>query len=120
MTLDDIRGDLHCHTTLSDGHNTLEEMVGGGAASAAARTWRSPTTPPRTGSATTSSRDALAARIEEVRALDRRTKGIKLLAGTEVNILPDGSLDYDDELLARARLGRRQRPHLVPDRAGRR
>ena len=33
----------------------------------------------------------------------------------EVNILPDGSLDYADEVLERARLGRRQRPHLVPD-----
>ena len=44
---------------------------------------------------------ALEARIEEVRALDKRTKGIKVLAGTEANILPDGSLDYEDELLAK-------------------
>ncbi len=30
-----------------------------------------------------------------------RSKGIKILAGSEVDILPDGSLDYDDELLAK-------------------
>jgi DNA polymerase (family 10) len=34
-----------------------------------------------------------------VRALDRRTRGLRLLAGTETNILPDGSLDYEDEVL---------------------
>ena len=51
----DLRGDLHMHTTLSDGRNSLEEMVAG-AASWATSTSRSPTTPPRTGSATTSRR----------------------------------------------------------------
>ena len=35
-------------------------------------------------------------------------RGFRLLAGSEVNILPDGSLDYDDELLGRARLGDRR------------
>ena len=35
-----------------------------------------------------------------MRAVDERLDGIELLAGSEVNILPDGSLDYDDELLA--------------------
>ena len=44
----------------------------------------------------------------------------RLLAGSEVNIGTDGSLDYDDELLERARLGGRQRPHLVPDLRARR
>ena len=45
--------------------------------------------------------EALAARIEEVHALNARLDDFELLAGTEVNILTDGSLDYDDELLAR-------------------
>src|SRR5207244_3538614 len=38
--------------------------------------------------------------IELVREADARIDGIRLLAGSEVNILPDGSLDYEDELLA--------------------
>ena len=44
--------------------------------------------------------DALRRRIEEVRELNETLpKGFRLLAGSEVNIMPDGSLDYDDELL---------------------
>ena len=43
--------------------------------------------------------EALEARIEEVAALNERMDGITILAGTESNILPDGSLDYPDELL---------------------
>ena len=46
-------------------------------------------------------------------ALNEQLDGFELLIGTETNILPDGSLDYPDELLARARLGDRLRPHLV-------
>ena len=45
--------------------------------------------------------EALEARIEEVAELNARLDGITILAGTEVNILPDGSLDYPDELLSR-------------------
>jgi DNA polymerase (family 10) len=45
--------------------------------------------------------EALEARIEEVAALNARLEGLTVLAGSEVNILPDGSLDYPDELLAR-------------------
>ena len=66
-------------------------------ASAATPTWRSPTTRPATGSATTSPPSAL------LRSGSRRSRacnagakrGFRLLAGSEVNILPDGSLDYD-------------------------
>jgi DNA polymerase (family 10) len=39
--------------------------------------------------------------IERVRALDAQLRGFDLLIGSEVNILPDGSLDYDDDLLSR-------------------
>ena len=52
VEISDIRGDLHCHTTLSDGRNSLEEMAEG-ARRAATATSPSPTTPPRTASATT-------------------------------------------------------------------
>jgi DNA polymerase (family 10) len=44
--------------------------------------------------------DQLLRQIELVREADAQIDGIKLLAGSEVNILPDGSLDYPDELLA--------------------
>jgi DNA polymerase (family X) len=45
--------------------------------------------------------DQLRARIDEIHALNERTKGFEVLIGTETNILPDGSPDYPDELLAR-------------------
>ena len=45
--------------------------------------------------------EALEARIEEIAALNERLDGFTVLAGTESNILPDGSLDYPDELLQR-------------------
>jgi len=100
VTRDHIRGDLHCHTTLSDGHNTLEEMVE--AARKLKYSYLAITDHSAShGFGNEVSPEALEARIEEVRALDKRTKGIKVLAGTEANILPDGSLDYGDDLLAK-------------------
>ena len=95
----DIRGDLHCHTVASDGRQTIEQMA------LAARergyeyiciTDHSAThgfgndVPP----------DMLREQIERVREVDARTEGIRVLIGTETNILPDGQPDYDDELLA--------------------
>ncbi len=44
--------------------------------------------------------EQLRRQIELVREANARLEGIELLAGSEVNVLPDGSLDYDDELLA--------------------
>ena len=96
IELSDIRGDLHMHTTLSDGHASVEEM-----ASAArelgydyvAITDHSAThgfgndVPPK----------ALLERVEEIRALP--DLGITVLAGTETNVLPDGSVDYADDVL---------------------
>ena len=94
----DIRGDLHMHTIASDGRNTIREMA------EAARdrgyeyiaiTDHSAThgfnndVPP----------DELERQLERVRELD--VDGITVLAGTEGNVLPDGSLDYEDDLLAR-------------------
>ena len=85
---------------MSDGTRDRRGDGAGGAASAASSTWRSPTTRPRTASATTSPSDPLRARIEEIRALNERLDGFELLIGTETNILPDGSPDYPDDLLA--------------------
>ena len=98
ITREDIRGDLHCHTTLSDGHNTLEEMAD--AARKRGYSYLAITDHSAShGFGNDVQPDALLARIQEVRALNRRIRGLKLLAGTETNILPDGSLDYEDEVL---------------------
>ena len=72
-------------------------------------TSRSPTTRRRTASASTSTPDALLAQIEAVRELNDRVEGIELLIGTETNVLPDGTVDYDDDAARAARLGRSPR-----------
>ncbi|MDQ3102697.1 MAG: DNA polymerase/3'-5' exonuclease PolX [Actinomycetota bacterium] len=99
VALDDIRGDLHCHTTLSDGKNTLEQMAE--AAIERGYSYLAVTDHSAThGFGNDVPADALRRRIEEVRELDATLpKAFRLLSGSEVNILPDGSLDYEDELL---------------------
>jgi DNA polymerase (family X) len=95
---EDIRGELHCHTTASDGRNTLSEMV----AAAAKRGYEYLAVTDHSAShgfGNDVQPDELRRQVERVRELDAATKGIRVLAGTEVNVLPDGSLDYDDELL---------------------
>jgi DNA polymerase (family 10) len=99
IELSDIRGDLHSHTTLSDGRNSMREMA------EAARdrgyeflaiTDHSAThgfgddVPP----------DELLRQIERVAKVNQEVEGITVLAGTETNILPEGRPDYDDDLLA--------------------
>ena len=96
---EDIRGDLHCHTTISDGHNTLEEMAE--AARARGYAYLALTDHSAShGFGNDVSAKRLLERIEEVRAFNSGRRGFRLLAGSEVNILPDGSLDYADDLLA--------------------
>jgi DNA polymerase (family 10) len=99
VTLEDIRGDLHCHTTLSDGKATLEEMAL--AARERGYEYLAITDHSAThGFGNEVSPDELLRQIERVHELNERLEGIELLAGSEVNILPDGSPDYADELLA--------------------
>ena len=98
VSIADVRGDLHCHTTLSDGKNTLEEMAE--AARERGYAYLAVTDHSAThGFGDDVQPDALRRRIEEVRELDATLDGFRLLAGSEVNVMPDGSLDYDDELL---------------------
>ena len=100
VTVDDIRGDLHCHTTLSDGRNSLDEM----AEQARRRGYAYLAVTDHSashgfGNHVTAKK--LAKRIEEIRAWNESApRGFRLLAGSEVNIGMDGSLDYRDELLA--------------------
>jgi DNA polymerase (family 10) len=99
VAMEDIRGDLHCHTTISDGHNSLEEMAE--AARARGYAYLAITDHSAShgfGNHVTAKR--LRKRIEEVRAFNSGRRGFRLLAGSEVNVLPDGSLDYANDLLA--------------------
>jgi DNA polymerase (family X) len=96
----DIRGDLHCHTTLSDGRNSLEEMAE--AARSRGYAYLAITDHSAShGFGNDVSAKQLANRIEEIRAWNESApRGFRLLAGSEVNIGIDGSPDYPDELLA--------------------
>jgi DNA polymerase (family 10) len=95
----DIRGDLHCHTTLSDGRNSLDEMAN--AARARGYAYLAVTDHSAShGFGNHVTADQLAERIEEIRRWNETApRGFRLLAGSEVNIGTDGGLDYPDELL---------------------
>jgi DNA polymerase (family 10) len=99
IELQDIRGDLHSHTTASDGKNSIEEM--GLAARERGYEYLAITDHSAShGFGDEVSPEQLHRQIELVHEANTRLDGIELLAGSEVNILPDGSLDYADELLA--------------------
>ncbi len=98
IELTDIRGDLHSHTIASDGHNTIEEM----AIAARERGYEYLAITDHSAShgfGNDVSPAQLRRQIELVHEADARVDGIELMAGSEVNILPDGSLDYEDDLL---------------------
>jgi DNA polymerase (family 10) len=98
IEIEDIRGDLHCHTVASDGRNTIEEM----ALAARARGYEYVAITDHSAShgfGNDVSPEELRLQIEHVREADASIEEIRILAGSEVNILPDGSLDYEDELL---------------------
>jgi DNA polymerase (family 10) len=98
VELSDIRGDLHAHTTASDGRASIEQMAE--AARERGYEYLAITDHSAThGFGDDVSPDQLRRQIELVREADARIDGITLLAGSEVNILPDGSPDYEDELL---------------------
>lgn len=95
----DIRGTFHCHTTYSDGTSTLREMV----EAAQGRGWE------YLGIADHSKVVAYARGLTEERVLEQLAeikkinaagKGIRVLSGTECDILPDGRLDWPDRVLA--------------------
>jgi DNA polymerase (family 10) len=95
----DIRGDLHCHTVASDGRASIEEMAHGAIARGygyLAITDHSASH----GFGNDVSPEELARHIERIRRCNSQMQGIELLAGSEVNVLADGSLDYEDDLLA--------------------
>jgi DNA polymerase (family 10) len=96
IELGDIRGDLHMHTVASDGKNSIEEM----AEAARERGYLYVAITDHSAShgfGDDVSPDELLRQIERVRSVE--VEGLTLLAGSEVNVLIDGALDYEDELL---------------------
>ena len=98
ISLEDIKGDLHMHTTWSDGAFSLEEMIEANrqrgykymAITDHSRYLKvaNGLTPER-----------LKEQLYKIKELNKKYDDITILAGVEMDILPDGSLDYDDELL---------------------
>jgi DNA polymerase (family 10) len=98
IELDDLRGTFHVHTDWSDGSASLEEMAVaarklglkylGIADHSPSLTVANGLTPER-----------VRKQHAEIDALNERLRGIRLLKGTECDILPDGRLDYDDKVL---------------------
>jgi DNA polymerase (family 10) len=97
VTLGDIKGMLHCHTNYSDGKHTIEEMARGAEAlkvSYLTITDHSPTAFYAGGLKV----DRLKRQWEEIARVQETVK-VRLLRGTESDILADGSLDYPDRIL---------------------
>jgi DNA polymerase (family 10) len=93
----DIRGDLHVHTNVTDGHNTLEEMAD--AASKKGYEYLAVTEHSRHVTVARGLKpEQLARRIKEIDRLNVRSK-ILLLKSIELDILDDGSLDLPDDIL---------------------
>jgi DNA polymerase (family 10) len=100
VTLRHIRGDLHMHTDWSDGHDTVLQM---------ARTARDlgyeymaiTDHSPSSAASRSLSLDGLARQADEIERVRRQVPDIAVLHGAEVDILPDGLLDFPDEMLAR-------------------
>lgn len=99
ITRDDLKGNLHGHTTWSDGQHSVEEMARAAVAQGLeyiAITDHSPWVGVANGLDVTRLRQ-LKLEIDRVNAMNL---GVVLLWGSEVDIRPDGKLDYPDEVLA--------------------
>ena len=98
ITLKDIRGDLHMHTTASDGTETIEAM----AQAAKERGYAYIAITDHSKSqviANGLTAERLLKHVEAIRKVDARMKGIRILAGCEVDILVDGRMDFEDSVL---------------------
>ena len=100
VSLDDIRGDVHMHTTASDGHNSIREMAD--AALACGYEYIAITDHSKNLAMTNGLDEKRALeQIKQVHAVDRAMEGrIRVFTGIEVDILADGAIDLDDEVLA--------------------
>ena len=99
VKLSDIRGDLQMHTTASDGKNSIEQM--GEAARDLGYEYIALTDHSKAVTVANGlDEKRTLAQIEKIHAAQKNVPGIRLLAGSEVDILKNGKLDLDDEVLA--------------------
>jgi DNA polymerase (family 10) len=99
IELKDMRGDLQMHTTASDGKNSIEEMAE--AARALGHEYVAITDHSKAVTVANGlDEKRMEAHIKKLRTADGKGLGIRVLVGSEVDILKDGSLDYSDETLA--------------------
>ncbi len=98
VTVEDIRGDLQMHTTWSDGGHSLADLAEG----VRAKGYQYMAVTDHSKSATVArgmKDEQVLQMIAEVRALNKKMKGFRILAGCEVDIKGDGTLDFPDEIL---------------------
>jgi len=99
LELNDIRGVLHCHTHYSDGKDSIADMARG----ARTRGWDYIGISDHSAAAFYASglsREKVLAQLEEIDGLNAGVTDFRILKGIEADILADGRLDYDAELLA--------------------
>lgn len=99
VTLDDIKGDVHMHTTMSDGAYSLREMVEANIA----KGYEYMVVTDHSRSLRVAHGleiERLLRQNEEIKALNEEYDEIDIYSGTEMDILPDGTMDYPDDVLA--------------------
>ncbi len=99
IEFDDIRGTFHCHTKYSDGVNTLEEM----ALAAKKLGWEYLGIADHSkaaGYAGWMTEEKVRRQLKEINELNSKTRGFRLIKGTECDILPNGDLDWSEKVLA--------------------
>ncbi|MBT7983096.1 MAG: DNA polymerase/3'-5' exonuclease PolX [Akkermansiaceae bacterium] len=101
VTLENLRGTFHNHTTASDGKNTLEEMTE--AAKDLGLQYLGISDHSKSSvQANGLSTERLLAQIKEIQSLNNSSPNdFRIFSGVECDILKDGTLDYDDEILAK-------------------
>jgi DNA polymerase (family X) len=96
---ENLRGAFHCHTTASDGHNSIEEMAS--AAQELGLEYLGIADHSRSSTQAHGLDEAkLRFQIASIRTLNKKLHGFRLFAGVECDILRDGSLDFPNEILS--------------------
>lgn len=98
VTVDDIKGDLHTHTTATDGHHTIRQMLEAAKARGYAYVAITDHTKSTRVAGGLNDRQMLS-HVEAIRKAAKSLRGLTVLCGAEVDILPDGSLDLADATL---------------------